>query len=631
MKRGGIMEKILEEKLDVKSLEKLHKINNPYVEAFIAQYAEICAPKSIFVSDGTDTDNEFIRKQALIDGEEIPLKIKSHTLHFDSYYDQGRDKKNTKILLDEGEYLDPVMESGLRELHLKEVHEIMTNIMRERTMYVLFYVLGPENSRFTIPAVQITDSPYVAHSENILYRQGYNEFLRRGASLTQFFKFVHSEGELTKNKTSKNLDKRRIYIDLKGETVYSVNTQYGGNTIGLKKLAMRLAIKKASLEGWLTEHMLLMGVVGPNGRVSYFTGAFPSMCGKTSTAMLEGEKIVGDDISYLREVDGIAKAVNVEKGMFGIIHNINSKDDPIQWRALHSENEIIFSNVLLLEDGSVYWEGADGEVPEKGINFSGEWYKGKVDKDGKVIPPSHPNARFTLSLETLENIDENLHNPEGVNVSGIIYGGRDSDTWVPLCEAFDWAHGIVCKGASIESETTAATLGKVGVREFNPMSNLDFLSIPIGKYIEINLEFGMKLKDPPKIFGVNYFLKDSNGKFLNDKNDKKVWLKWMEKRVHNELNAIKTPIGYIPLYDDLSVIFEEYLNKPYAYEDYLKQFTIRVNENLSKIERLRKIYSELKFVPQAVFKLYDDEEARLKEAQAKFGDYITPDKFEVVA
>jgi len=188
--------------------------------------------------------------------------------------------------------------------------------------------------------------------------------------------------------------------------------------------------------------------------------------------------------------------VNVEKGMFGIIHNINSKDDPIQWKALHSENEIIFSNVLLLEDGSVYWEGADGEVPTKGINYSGEWYKGKVDKDGKVIPPSHPNARFTLSLETLENIDENLHNPEGVSVSGIIYGGRDSDTWVPLCEAFDWAHGIVCKGASIESETTAATLGKVGVREFNPMSNLDFLSIPIGKYIEINLEFGAKLKSP---------------------------------------------------------------------------------------------------------------------------------------
>ena len=163
------------------------------------------------------------------------------------------------------------------------------------------------------------------------------------------------------------------------------------------------------------------------------------------------------------------------------------------------------------------------------------------------------------------------------------------------------------------------------------MSNLDFLSIPIGKYIEINLEFGAKLKSPPKIFGVNYFLRGADGKFLNEKNDKKVWLKWMEKRVHGELKAIKTPIGYVPLYDDLKVLFKEHLNKDYVYEDYLKQFTIRVNENLSKIERLRKIYSELKFVPQTVFKLYNEEEARLKEAQVKFGDYITPDKFEVAA
>jgi len=624
------MENILKEKLDEKSLEKLEKINNPKVFEFITKYALHCNPKNIFVSDGSPDDIDFIRKKALSDGEEMPLKIKGHTVHFDSYYDQGRDKKNTKILVDEGEYLDPVMETGPRGPLTEEVHAIMKNIMDGRTMYVLFYVLGPDNSPFTIPAVQLTDSPYVAHSENILYRQGYNEFVRQGEKLTRFFKFVHSEGELDERKTSKNLDKRRVYIDLKDEIVYSCNTQYGGNTIGLKKLAMRLAIKRASTEGWLTEHMLLMGVTGPNDRVSYFTGAFPSMCGKTSTAMLEGEKIVGDDISYIREIGGVAKAVNVEKGMFGIIEGINSKDDPIQWKALHSENEIIFSNVLVLEDGSVYWNGHDGPVPEKGINHSGEWYKGKKDENGKEIPPSHPNARFTLHLEVLENVDENLHNPAGVEVSGIIYGGRDSDTWNPVCEAFNWEHGIVLKGASIESETTAATLGKVGVRTFNPMSNLDFLSIPIGKYVEINLEFGKKLKKTPRIFSVNYFLKDANGRFLNEKNDKKVWLKWMERRVHNEVRALKTPVGLMPLYEDLKMLFKQYLNKDYSYEDYVKQFTLRVNENLAKIERLRNIYSELKFVPTRVFELYSEEEERLKEAKAKFGEYIVPDKFEVV-
>ncbi|BAL80798.1 phosphoenolpyruvate carboxykinase (GTP) [Caldisericum exile] len=624
------MENILKEKLDEVSLKKLEAIENPTVLEFISKYVSLCNPKSIFVSDGSPEDINFIRKKALEDGEEMPLKIKGHTVHFDSYYDQGRDKRNTKILLDEGEYLDPVIETGDRKLLTEEVHKILRNIMFGRTMYVLFYVLGPENSPFTIPAIQLTDSPYVAHSENILYRQGYNEFLRKGRSLTRFFKFVHSEGELDERKTSKNLDKRRVYIDLKDEIVYSCNTQYGGNTIGLKKLAMRLAIKRASLEGWLTEHMLLMGVNGPNGRVSYFAGAFPSMCGKTSTAMLKGERIVGDDISYIREINGVAKAVNVEKGMFGIIQGINSKDDPIQWKALHTPNEIIFSNVLVYDEGSVYWVAHDGSIPERGINHSGEWFRGKKDEKGNEIPPSHPNARFTLHLEILENVDENLHNPNGVEVSGIIYGGRDSDTWNPVCEAFDWEHGIVLKGASIESETTAATLGKVGVREFNPMSNLDFLSIPIGKYIEINLEFGKKLKKVPKIFGVNYFLKDENGRFLNDKNDKKVWLKWMEKRVHGEVRVLKTPVGFMPLYEDLKVLFKQYLGKDYTEDEYVKQFTLRVNENLSKIERLRKIYSDLKFVPARVFELYDEEEKRLKEAQSKFGNYIEPYKFEVV-
>lgn len=624
------MKEDLWKKFDEKSLEKLLKLNNSYLNDFVLRYVELMNPKDVFVSNGSAEDIDYIRNLALLEGEELPLKMKGHTVHFDSYYDQGRDKKNTKILLDEGDYIDEFIETGPRAPLLDEIHDILKNIMDGRRMLVLFFVLAPENSVFSIPALQITDSPYVAHSENILYRQGYNEFLRRGSNFKDFFKFVHSEGELDERKTSKNLDKRRVYIDLKDEVVYSANTQYGGNTIGLKKLAMRLAIKKAAKEGWLNEHMLIMGVNGPNGRVSYFTGAFPSMCGKTSTAMLEGEKIVGDDIAYIREVNGIAKAANVEKGMFGIIQGINSKDDPIQWRTLHSENEIIFSNVLVLPDGSVYWDGHDGPIPEKGINHSSHWFLGKVDEKGKPIPPSHPNARFTVSLEALENIDQNLNNPDGVEISGIIYGGRDSDTWNPVCEAFDWEHGIVLKGASIESETTAATLGAVGVREFNPMSNLDFLSIPIGKYIEANLEFGKKLLKKPKIFAVNYFLKDENGKFLNEKNDKKVWLKWMEKRVHNEVMAIKTPIGLIPLYDDLKILFKDYLNKDYLYEDYIKQFTLRVKENLSKIERLTNIYAKLKFVPSRVFELYAEERMRLMEAKDKFGEYIEPTKFEVV-
>lgn len=442
-----------------------------------------------------------------------------------------------------------------------------------------------------------------------------------------FFKFIHSEGELDEHKTSKNIDKRRIYIDLEEDTVYSINTQYGGNTIGLKKLAMRLAINHAVKEGWLTEHMLLMGIHGPKKRVTYFTGAFPSMCGKTSTAMLEGETIIGDDIVYIREIKGEARAVNVEKGVFGIIKGINSKDDPIQWKVLHSPNEIIFSNVLVTEDGHVHWIGKNGDTPTKGINHSGNWWIGKKDDNGNEIPCSHPNARFTVSLDAFENLDTGFNNKNGVKIGAIVYGGRDSDTWVPVQEAFNWEHGIITKGASIESERTAAVIGKEGVREFNPMSNLDFLSIPIGRYIKINLEFGEKLKHPPKIFAVNYFIRDQKtNTYLTDKNDKKIWYKWMELRVHNDVNAILTPTGFIPYYSDLKKLFKKILNKEYSKHQYIKQFTIRIPENLAKIERIKKIYQKIDDTPSILFRILDEEKQRLEETKSKYGEYVPPEK-----
>jgi phosphoenolpyruvate carboxykinase (GTP) len=620
------IEEILKSVMDEGNFSKLVSINNHKLNEFIAKYIELCNPEKVFVSDGSSKDIDYIRRRAVENHEEAYLKVPGYTIHFDAYGDQGRDKANTKILLEKGEELDKSIATGERETHLEEVHEILKDIMNGRELFVCFYTLGPEKSIFSIPNVQLTDSAYVAHSENLLYRRGFEEFKRLGDS-ARFFKFVHSEGELDERFVSKNLDKRRIYIDLKEETVYSINTQYGGNTIGLKKLAMRLAIDRCSREGWLTEHMLVMGIHGPQGRVTYFTGAFPSMCGKTSTAMLEGETIVGDDIAYIKNKNGNSFAVNVEKGMFGIIQGVNSKDDPIQWKALHTLNEIIFSNVLVLEDGSVYWIGKDGKIPERGLNHSGEWFKGKKDANGKEISPSHLNARFTLSLDTLENIDPKFNDPEGVPIGGIIYGGRDSDTWVPVCEAFDWDHGIITKGASIESETTAATLGKQGVRQFNPMSNLDFLPIPIGKYIEVNLNFGKNLFKKPLIFGVNYFLKDKDGKFLNEKNDKKVWLKWMELRVHNEVGALKTPIGLIPKYEDLQKLFKQILKEDYFYEDYVKQFTIRVPENLAKSERVTSIYTSIKATPQLLFDVLEREKQRLIEAKEKFGEYISPDKF----
>jgi len=616
---------ILRTRIGEENYEKLLEIKNPKLHEFLAVFIELLNPSKVFVCDDSEEDVNFIREEAIRNGEEKRLALKGHTIHFDGYRDQARDKERTKFLVPKGTDLGPHIPSTDRDEGLKEIQDIMKGIMRGHTLYILFFCLGPANSGFSIPCVQLTDSSYVAHSESLLYRKGYSEFKRSGGK--RFLKFVHSEGDLDDNKTSRNIDKRRIYIDLENEIVYSANMQYGGNTLGLKKLAMRLAINRASREGWLTEHMFLMCVHGPNGRKTYFTGAFPSLCGKTSTSMVPGETIVGDDISYLRKMKGEIRGVNVEKGMSGIIMGVNSKDDPLIWKVLNSPGEIIFSNVLVT-DGKVYWTGKDGEPPKKGRNHSGEWAKGKNDNEGKEVPPSHPNARFTLDLKLLDNLDPELDNPEGVKVGGIIYGGRDSDTWVPVKESFGWEHGVVTIGASLESETTAATLGKTGVRKYNPMANLDFLSIPVGKYIQHHLDFSRSVKNPPKIFGVNYFLKDPKGEFLNEKTDKAVWLKWMELRSHGEVEALRTPTGLVPKYEDLRKLFREVLKKEYTKEEYSEQFKIRIPESLEKIGRITKIYkTEVKDTPAIVFKILEEQSKRLEDARKKFGDYVPPDSF----
>ncbi len=616
----------LKKRLGDGGFKKLSRIDNPDLHAFVAKYIEHCNPDKVFVCTDDPADLKYVREAAIKNGEETPLATEGHTIHFDNAKDQARDKEHTLILVPKGVDLGATIKTGDRDECLKEVHEIMKDIMKGREAYIRFFCLGPTKSEFSIPSVQITDSAYVAHSEDILYRQGFEEFVRQGRN-AKIFKVVHSAGELDERKTSRNLDKRRVYIDLEDNLVYSCNTQYGGNTIGLKKLSMRLAIKRGSKEGWLTEHMLVMGVHGPNNRVTYITGAFPSLCGKTSTAMLDNETIVGDDIAYLRKKNGEVRAVNVEKGMFGIIQGINSEDDPIQWKALHTPGELIVSNVLVTPEKGIHWIGKDGEVPAKGQNHTGEWFKGKKDDKGNEIPPSHPNARFTLSLENLENLDKALHDPNGVVIGGMVYGGRDSDTWVPVEESFDWAHGIITKGASLESETTAATLGKAGVRKFNLMSNLDFLSVPVGQYIQNNLDFAKGLKKTPLIFSVNYFLKDKDGNFLNAKTDKKVWYKWMELRAHGDVGAIDTPTGRIPKYEDLKKLFKEVLDKDYSEEDYKKQFMVRVPESLAKIDRIKEIYeTKVSDTPKMLFDVLEQQRKRLLDAQKKHGDYITSDK-----
>ena len=343
--------------MDEESLTKLKALNNPHVMEQIQRFLDLCKPAKAIVFDDSQEDVKRVRQIAIDLGEEEPLNMKGHTIHYDSFYDQARDKGNTRVLKTPDMKMSKGINTIEREEGLREVLEIMDGSMKGKVCLIRFFSLGPNDSRFTECALQLTDSAYVAHSEDILYRNGYNEFKQLNGG-DDFFTFIHSAGALDERNTTVDIEDRRIYVDVIDGKVYSVNNQYAGNSLGLKKLALRLAVYKSNHSDWLTEHMLIMGVKHPEKeRVTYFSGAYPSACGKTSTAMIPGMTIVGDDIAYLKQDEaGNCRAVNIEAGVFGIIRDVNPIDDPVIYKTLTTPREMIFSNILIKE-GEPYWLG----------------------------------------------------------------------------------------------------------------------------------------------------------------------------------------------------------------------------------------------------------------------------------
>ncbi len=616
------VDNILESRLDGGSLKKLLALGNANLNQLIADAILRFQPASVFVSTGSAEDLYYVRVQAIRRGEEKLLNLPGHTIHNDGYEDQGRDPKNTRFLVSGNISLGPGLNSMERQEGIREINEVMNGIMAGKEMVVSFYSLGPLGTEFAIPCVQITDSYYVTHSEDILYRQGYKLFKGKTAK-EEFFAFFHSAGAL-KNGVSCDVDLRKIFVDLKKNFVYSANTQYAGNTVAAKKLAHRLAIIKAAREDWLSEHFLITGVPSYEGdKTTYIAGAFPSWCGKTSTSMLFN--VVGDDLAHVRKKNGKAYAANVEKGMFGVIKDVNPRDDPYIHNILVNPGEIIFSNLLDV-DGRPYWQGmGQVDVPLKGHNHCGVWWKGKKEDNGKLIPVSHDNARFCVSIEGLKNYDAK----QVVNLEGIIYGGRSSKRPVPVSELYGWVHGVFY-GASIESEPTVATVGGSRFKlVINPMANKAFLSIPIGKYLENYVRFGRDLKHPPKIFYVNYFLRDESGNFTNTKMDKKVWVRWMERRITGKVDAYATPTGFIPKYEDLARLFKKELDTNYPKEDYEFQFTSSMPQLLDKLDIADKFFrGEASAVPKEIFEVIDSQRKLLIEAQDHYGEEISPFRFE---
>jgi len=620
---------VLKAKLDDTSYRKIAALKNPKVTEFMATFIEHCEPSSVFVCDDSEADIQYIRDKALSLGEEKVLAKNKQTIHWDAYNDQARDKVNTRFMVYK-ENLERMksLNSIEHEEGLKEIMQISKGIMKGKPAVVLFFSEGPTESPFTIPCMQFTDSWYVAHSELILYRSAYSHFLKmKEAEKGEFFRFIHSAGQLNERGNTINLDKRRIYMDTQNNIVYSMNNQYAGNSIGLKKHSMRLAINKAGNEGWLCEHMFVMAAINEDkNRKTYFCGAYPSACGKTSTAMIPGEKIVGDDIAYFRNINGEFRAVNVEFGMFGIIKDVNAKDDPVIFENLMKDQEIIFSNVLMGPDNNPYWQGMGVDTPDSGDNHFGKWQKGIKDASGKEVPLAHSNSRYTMRLDYLDNIDkEGFESKNGVMVEGILYGGRDSDITVPVEESRDWKDGILLKAATLESETTSATLGAEGVRKPSPMANMDFVSYPLGEYTMNNIKFGQSVKNTPKVFSNNYFMRRPDGSFVTSKLAKRVWLHWAEGRIHDEYDAYETPTGKIPMYEDLKALFKKYLDEDFSKEDYTYLFTFRCTKWIDKLERAKAFYAKMDpNTPKEIYDYWDGAIAKIKAAREKFGDEIKP-------
>ena len=345
--------------------------------------------------------------------------------------------------------------------------------------------------------------------------------------------------------------------------------------------------------------------------------------------MIPGEKIIGDDIAYFRKIDNEFRAVNVENGIFGIIKDVNAKDDPVIFKALMAEQEMIFSNVLTGPDKNPYWQGMETETPKSGYNHSGEWQEGKTDADGKTIPISHGNSRYTMRLEYLENIDPVFNDKNGVVVDAVVYGGRDSDTTVPVEESRDWKEGIILKAVTLESETTSATIGQEGVRVPCLMANLDFISYPIGEYIDNNVKFVDGMNKVPNIYSVNYFLKNASGNFCTSKLAKKVWMHWAEGRCHGNYEAYETPTGFIPKYEDLAKLFKQLLDEEYTREEYEYQFSFRCDAWIAKLQRSIENFS--KNYPDTsayVLEMWKGTIAAIEAAKAKYGAVIKPGAYQ---
>ncbi len=522
----------------------------PALNDWVASVAQLTQPDRIHWCDGSDAENAMLTERMLADGTLHRLNAETHpgcTLHRSHPGDVARVEHLTFVCTTHRDDAGPNNHWMSPAEGHAQMDALFAGCMKGRTLYVIPYCMGPIDSPLSRCGVEITDSPYVVANMRIMTRMG-SAALARIEREGSFVKGLHSTGEL-------DPDRRFIMHFPEELAIKSFGSGYGGNALlGKKYHALRIASYQARTEGWLAEHMLIVGIENPQGETHYVAAAFPSACGKTNLAMLippegyreKGWKVwtVGDDICWMRPgADGRLYAINPEAGYFGVAPGTGAKSNPNALAML--DRDAIFTNVGVTEDNQPWWEGLDDRVPVT------DW-KGQPFDPAKG-PAAHPNARFTVSAKQCPSYSPKAEDPQGVPISAIVFGGRRASLVPLVFEARDWTHGVLV-GAGMASETTAAATGAVGVVRRDSMAMKPFCGYNFADYFSHWLSFGAKADKLPKVFHVNWFRKGSDGKFLwPGFGDNLRVLEWMLKRCEGKAGAVETPVGLFPKREDMNL------------------------------------------------------------------------------
>ena len=533
---------------------------NKKLLAFIEEAKTLCAPEQVVWIDGSEAQLEKLRKQAV--DEKILIKLNQEKLpdcylHRTTVNDVARVEGRTFICSKNKDDSAPINNWMETEEAYKLLKGLFKDVMKGRTMYVIPYSMGAVGSKFSKIGIEITDSIYVVLNMAIMTRVGQKVLDALGED-GDFVKGWHSYAELSE-------EKRYICHFPEDNTIMSINSNYGGNVLlGKKCFALRIASYLGKTEGWMAEHMLILGIENPKGEIKYVAAAFPSACGKTNLAMIIPPEIykkkgykcwcVGDDIAWIRVgEDGRLWAVNPENGFFGVAPGTSMKSNPNA--LLSTKKGTIFTNVVEnLDDETVWWEGLDKNPPKNALDWKGNPWNGDMkDADGKPIKGAHPNSRFTAPTINCPCLSDQFEAPNGVPLSAIIFGGRRAKTAPLVYQSKDWNNGVFV-GSIMASETTAAATGAVGVVRRDPMAMRPFVGYNMGDYFKHWIEMGDKIKNKPKIFNVNWFRTDDNGNFIwPGFGDNMRVLDWILARCEDKVDAKETPIGYVPYAKDINI------------------------------------------------------------------------------